>query len=70
MSLRNPYGHKSVFKDENRTQNPTKKKKRARDTKGTLLNIWKLIDEKRIQLIIVILMIICSSILSLVGPFL
>ncbi|MCD8874647.1 ABC transporter ATP-binding protein/permease [Mammaliicoccus sciuri] len=70
MSLRNPYGHKSVFKDENRTQNPTKKKKRARDTKGTLLNIWKLIDEKRIQLIIVILMIICSSILSLIGPFL
>ncbi|MCD8809671.1 ABC transporter ATP-binding protein/permease [Mammaliicoccus sciuri] len=70
MSLRNPYGHKSVFADKNRTQNPTKKKKRARDTKGTLLNIWKLIDEKRIQLIIVILMIICSSILSLVGPFL
>lgn len=70
MSLRNPYGHKSVFKDENRTQNPSKKKKRARDTKGTLLNIWKLIDEKRIQLIVVILMIICSSILSLVGPFL
>ncbi|MCJ1777631.1 ABC transporter ATP-binding protein [Mammaliicoccus sciuri] len=70
MSLRNPYGHKSVFADENRTQNPTKKKKRARDTKGTLLNIWKLIDEKRIQLIVVILMIICSSILSLVGPFL
>ncbi|WP_206167101.1 ABC transporter ATP-binding protein [Mammaliicoccus sciuri] len=70
MSLRNPYGHKSVFKDKNRTQNPTKKKKRARDTKGTLLNIWKLIDEKRIQLIVVILMIICSSILSLVGPFL
>ncbi|WP_353463689.1 ABC transporter ATP-binding protein [Mammaliicoccus sciuri] len=70
MSLRNPYGHKSVFEDENRTQKPTKKKKRARDTKGTLLNIWKLIDEKRIQLIVVILMIICSSILSLVGPFL
>lgn len=70
MSLRNPYGHKSVFKDENHTQHPTKKKKRARDTKGTLLNIWKLIDEKRIQLIVVILMIICSSILSLVGPFL
>lgn len=70
MSLRNPYGHKSVFEDDNRTQNPTKKKKRARDTKGTLLNIWKLIDEKRIQLIVVILMIICSSILSLVGPFL
>lgn len=70
MSLRNPYGHKSVFEDKNRTQHPTKKKKRARDTKGTLLNIWKLIDEKRIQLIVVILMIICSSILSLVGPFL
>ena len=70
MSLRNPYGHKSVFEDENRTQKPTKKKKRARDTKGTLLNLWKLIDEKRIQLIVVILMIICSSILSLVGPFL
>lgn len=70
MSLRNPYGHKSVFEDKNRTQNPTKKKKRARDTKGTLLNIWKLIDEKRIQFIVVILMIICSSILSLVGPFL
>ncbi|MGG6839804.1 UNVERIFIED_CONTAM: ABC transporter ATP-binding protein/permease [Mammaliicoccus sciuri] len=70
MSLRNPYGHKSVFEDDNRTQNPTKKKKRARDTKGTLLNIWKLIDEKRIQLIIVILMIVCSSILSLIGPFL
>ncbi|MCD8897757.1 ABC transporter ATP-binding protein [Mammaliicoccus sciuri] len=70
MSLRNPYGHKSVFEDKNRTQYPTKKKKRARDTKGTLLNIWKLIDEKRIQLIVVILMIICSSILSLVGPFL
>lgn len=30
MSLRNPYGHKSVFEDKNRTQNPTKKKKSKR----------------------------------------
>lgn len=70
MSIKNPYGHKTVITPDDMSKNNTKKKKRARDTKGTLLNIWHLIDEKRVQLIIVILMIICSSALSLVGPFL
>lgn len=70
MSIKQPYGHQPVFKAEDFSKKNPKKKKRARDTKGTLLNIWNLIDEKRIQLIIVIFMIICSSILSLIGPFL
>ena len=66
MSIKQPYGHQPVFKAEDFSKKSPKKKKRARDTKGTLLNIWNLIDEKRIQLIIVIFMIICSSILSLI----
>lgn len=70
MSIKQPYGHQPVFKAEDFSKKNPKKKKRARDTKGTLLNIWNLIDETRIQLIIVIFMIICSSILSLIGPFL
>ncbi len=70
MGIKNPYGHETVITPDDMSKNNTKKKKRARDTKGTLLNIWHLIDEKRVQLIIVILMIICSSSLSLVGPFL
>lgn len=70
MSIKQPYGHQPVFKAEYFSKKNPKKKKRARDTKGTLLNIWNLIDETRIQLIIVIFMIICSSILSLIGPFL
>lgn len=69
MSLKNPYGHQTVLATDDITNKNPKKKKRAKDTKGTLLNIWKLIDEKRLQLIFVIFMIICSSILSLIGPF-
>ncbi|MEB7723349.1 ABC transporter ATP-binding protein [Mammaliicoccus fleurettii] len=70
MSIKQPYGHQPVFKAADFSKKNPKKKKRARDTKGTLLNIWNLIDEKRIQLIIVIFMIVCASILSLIGPFL
>lgn len=70
MSLRQPYGHQTVWKADDLSKTNPRKKKRARDTKGTLLNIWNLIDEKRVQLIVVIFMIICSSLLSLVGPFL
>lgn len=69
--IRKPFGYEPVLTKED-VKKPVKKKKgpRANDWKKTLIRIWKIVDEQRALLIAVLLMVVVSSVLSLIGPFL
>lgn len=69
--LEKPFGYERVLTKEDLKQR-TKKKKgpRASDWKATLGRIWRIVDEQRGLLVLVLLMVIISSVLALVGPFL
>lgn len=68
--LSNPFGYKPILTKNDITPAKKKKGKRAADWKGVLLRIWRLVDEQRMLLIFVLLLVIVSSTLSLVGPYL
>lgn len=65
-----PFGYEPVLSKED--IKPVKKKKgeRAGDWQFVLKQIWKLVDEQRFLLISVLLLVIVSSALALIGPFL
>ncbi len=65
-----PFGYDPILTKEDLKKNNKKKVEKASDWKQVLLNIWKLIDEQRFLLIIVFLLVIVSSALSLLGPYL
>lgn len=69
--IRKPFGYEPILTKED-LKAPVKKKKgpRANDWKNTLIRIWKIVYEQRALLIAVLLMVVASSVLSLVGPFL
>ncbi|MEK4228158.1 ABC transporter ATP-binding protein [Solibacillus sp. FSL H8-0538] len=66
-----PFGYERILMKED-LQKRTKKKKgpRASDWKATLDRIWKIVDEQRALLVFVLVMVVVSSVLALVGPFL
>lgn len=69
--IRKPFGYEPVItKEDIKKQVKKKKGPRANDWKKTLLRIWKIVDEQRFLLIAVLLMVVVSSILSLLGPYL
>lgn len=69
-SIRKPFGYDPIIKKED-IKGPRKKKaERANDWKSVLLRIWKLVDEQRGLLIAVLALVLVSSVLSLLGPFL
>ncbi|MDM5331942.1 ABC transporter ATP-binding protein [Ureibacillus composti] len=69
--IRKPFGYEPVLSKDD-LKKPVKKKKgpRANDWKNTLARIWRFVDEKRGLLILVLFMVVISSVLSLLGPFL
>ncbi|HWK21875.1 MAG TPA: ABC transporter ATP-binding protein [Ureibacillus sp.] len=69
--IRNPFGYEPILTKED-MKGPVQKKKgpRANNWKNTLYRIWKIIDEKRALLIAVLLLVVVSSGMSLLGPFL
>jgi len=69
--IRNPFGYEPILTKED-VKGPVQKKKgpRANNWKNTLYRIWKIIDEKRALLIAVLLLVVVSSGMSLLGPFL
>ncbi|MGE7665380.1 ABC transporter ATP-binding protein [Ureibacillus composti] len=69
--IRKPFGYEPVLSKAD-LKKPVKKKKgpRANDWKNTLARIWRFVDEKRGLLILVLFMVVISSVLSLLGPFL
>ena len=65
-----PFGYDRVLTKEDVKRQPKKKKgERASDWKYTLGRIWKIVDEQRILLIMVLAMVVVSAIAALVGPF-
>ncbi|WPK12695.1 ABC transporter ATP-binding protein [Lysinibacillus louembei] len=69
--LEKPFGYERVLTKED-LQQVTKKKKgpRANDWKSVLARIWKIVDEQRFLLVMVLVMVVMSSALALIGPFL
>lgn len=65
-----PFGYEPILTTED-VQQVVKKKKgpRATDWRSTLLRLWKIVDEQRVLLIIVLLLVMVSSILALLGPY-
>lgn len=65
-----PFGYEPILTTED-VQQVVKKKKgpRATDWRSTLLRLWKIVDEQRVLLIIVLLLVMISSILALLGPY-
>ncbi|MDS8877049.1 ABC transporter transmembrane domain-containing protein, partial [Streptococcus pneumoniae] len=55
---------------EDLKKSPDNKNERAKNWKSTLLRIWKLVDEQRTLLIIVLTLVFVSSAMALLGPFL
>lgn len=68
--LSKPFGYEPVLSKED--IKPVKKKKgdRPSDWQFVFKHIWKLIDEQRFLLITVLLLVVISSALALIGPFL
>ncbi|KYG59662.1 ABC transporter ATP-binding protein [Planococcus maritimus] len=69
-AIRRPFGYEPVLTKEDLKKSPDKKNERAKNWKSTLLRIWKLVDEQRTLLIIVLALVFISSAMALLGPFL
>ncbi|RKQ19042.1 ABC transporter ATP-binding protein [Ureibacillus endophyticus] len=66
-----PFGYEPLLSKEDLKKSGKKKKgPRASDWKRTLLNIWRIVDEQRALLIVVLCLVIISSTMSLLGPLL
>lgn len=63
-------GYEPVLTREDIKSSKKRKGARASDWQKTLRHIWKIVDEQRGLLIVVIGMVILSSVLSLLGPYL
>ncbi|MGB3102804.1 MAG: ABC transporter ATP-binding protein, partial [Psychrobacillus psychrotolerans] len=68
--IRKPFGYEPIITKEDLQKDHKKKVDKASDWKGVLKGIWNLVDEQRFLLVIVLLMVVVSSALALVGPYL
>ena len=69
-AIRRPFGHEPLFSREDLKKKDEKKNERAENWKSTLLQIWRLVDEQRFLLIVVLSLVFVSSALALLGPYL
>lgn len=69
-AIRRPFGYEPIIRKEDLKKTDKKKSDRARNWKSTLLRIWKLVDEHRFLLITVLLLVLVSSAMALLGPYL
>lgn len=69
--IQKPFGYEPILTKED-VKGPVQKKKgpRANNWKNTLLLIWKIVDEKRALLVAVLLLVVVSSAMALLGPYL
>ncbi|GLC88046.1 ABC transporter ATP-binding protein [Lysinibacillus piscis] len=65
-----PFGYEPILTKEHMTQTVKKKKgPRATNWKSTLWRLWKIVDEQRLLLIVVLVLVLVSSLLALLGPY-
>ncbi|AIY06458.1 multidrug ABC transporter ATPase and permease [Planococcus sp. PAMC 21323] len=69
-AIRRPFGYEPILTKEDLTKKKDKKDERAKNWKSTLLKIWKLVDEQRFLLIVVLALVFVSSAMALLGPYL
>ncbi|MFC3210605.1 ABC transporter ATP-binding protein [Planomicrobium okeanokoites] len=69
-AIRRPFGYEPLIKKEDLKKDADKKTERADNWKSTLTRIWKLVDEQRFLLIVVLALVFVSSALALLGPYL
>lgn len=69
-AIRRPFGYEPLIRKEDLKKKPDKKTERAQNWKSTLHRIWKLVDEQRFLLIVVLALVFVSSALALLGPYL
>ena len=58
--IRKPFGYEPILTKEDLKKGTKKKVEKASDWKGVLSRIWKLVDEQRFLLIIVLLLVVVS----------
>ncbi len=69
-SLKKPFGYEPILNKEDLKKGAKRPREEVGDWKKALLNIWRLVDEQRGLLITVLALVLASSVLTLLGPFL
>ncbi|KAA1040353.1 ABC transporter ATP-binding protein [Macrococcus equipercicus] len=67
--IKNVFSHDRILTAEDLKRKPKKKVKRAEDWKQTLYRLWQLMEDRKWLLVAVILLVIITSLLSLIGPY-
>jgi len=70
--IRKPFGYEPILSKDDIKGSVIKKEKgpRANNWKNTLYRIWKIVDERRALLVAVLLLVVVSSAMALLGPYL
>lgn len=68
--IRKPFGYEPVIRKEDLRKGRETRAERAENWQSTLLRIWKLVDEHRPLLVAVLSLVLISSALALLGPYL
>lgn len=64
------FGYKPILTKEDLSKHKKKRTDKASNVKKTLKRIWNLVDEQRLLLILVLVMVLLTSVFTLLGPFL
>ncbi|MEK3935985.1 ABC transporter ATP-binding protein [Sporosarcina sp. FSL W7-1349] len=67
-NIRKPFGYEPILTKEAIQEVKKKKKERAGDWKSVLIRTWKMVDEQRGLLLLVLGLVFVSSVLTLLGP--
>jgi ATP-binding cassette subfamily B multidrug efflux pump len=68
--LTKPFRYKKIALNQDQFEQPSKKRPQAKNWGGTIKRIWKYLSEQKGLLSLVLLMVVISSALGLLGPFL
>lgn len=69
-AIRRPFGYEPILTKKDLMKKKGKKDERPQNWKSTLLKIWKLVDEQRLLLFVVLALVFVSSAMALLGPYL
>ncbi len=67
--IKDVFSHERILTKADLKRKPKKEVKRAEDWKQTLLRLWELMEDRKWLLVLVISLVILTSLLGLVGPF-
>lgn len=65
-----PFRYEKIVDFSKTDKTPTKKRRKAKDTRLTLQQIWQLLTVQKALFYLVVILVICSSALSFIGPVL